>query len=123
MLPLNAGHDGHRHVLPPFQPIERAIRLRGIAQDVGIQLAQAASGSHERAAGAHAGDKMGNRSVGLSPYLVGRRQVMSQPIGWIVILVGIVDRRILGGDATRLLRCSSSIKSATVKLRSLTRRG
>src|SRR6185312_2615542 len=77
---VDARHDGGGHVLEAFEAVEGRVGLHGDAADVGVELAQAAGGSHEGAAGAEAGDEVGDLAFGLLPDLWGSGAIVGAPV-------------------------------------------
>src|SRR5690606_32674031 len=72
----------------------------GNGLDVGVELFQAARGAGEGAAGAQSGDEVGNLPLRLLPDFRRGTFGVRLPVGRIVVLVGVVQARIGGGQFT-----------------------
>ena len=83
-------HDRCRHVLQPFQSIERRVRLHGDALDLRVQLLQSARRSHKGSGGAQGRDKVRHLTLGLLPDFVAGCAVVRAPVFVVRILVGVV---------------------------------
>src|SRR3954466_13952761 len=91
-------HDGSRHVLQPFQAMERRIRLERDALDARVQLAQATRLAHESAARPESRDKVFDSSFRLVPYLVSCSVVMGTPVSIVGILVAVEVLSMIVGE-------------------------
>ncbi len=81
--------DGGGHVLEAFEAVEGRVGLHGDALDARVELVQAAGGAHEGAAGAEAGDEVGDAAFGLLPDFVGGAVVVGEPVVVVAVLVGV----------------------------------
>ena len=95
---INGGHDGRRHVLPSFEPVEGSVRLQADAANRRIQFLEAPRGADKSSAGAEPGDEMSDAPGGLFPDFVRRGLIMGAPIGRVAVLIHIKIPARLGGD-------------------------
>src|SRR5262249_48305778 len=92
---VDGGANRARHVLPPFQPVERRVRLQTDAAKLRIESTQTSRGAHKRTARAEPGHTVRYSSRGLLPDFVRGRAEMGLPVRrvavliWIVVAVGV----------------------------------
>ena len=88
-LIVDAGHDGSRHMLQAFQPMEAARGLGRNALDLRQIPLQTATGPDESAARSQGGHEMRNAAAGLLDNLGAGGVEMRFPVRGVVVLVGI----------------------------------
>ena len=78
--------------------VDRALGVGADDDEVGVALAQVAGGAGDRAAGADAGDQVGDLARGLLPDLGAGRLVVGLRVGLVEVLVGLERARDLVGQ-------------------------
>ena len=78
--------------------VDRPLGVGADHDEVGVALAQVAGGAGDRAAGADAGDEVGDLPGGLLPDLGSGRLVVGLRVGLVEVLVGLERARDLGGE-------------------------
>ena len=91
--------DAAGHVLQPLQAVQGIVGLDRVHLDLLAVVLQAPAGAHHRAAGADAGDEVGDPAAGLLPDLPAGGLVVPARVGLVAVLVGVeVAVGILGDD-------------------------